>query len=52
MIIPHPVGQLPRETARAIADQALEEIIDAVTHPRERLANVYRGRVGRPGGGS
>ncbi len=47
VIIPHPVGQLPSDEVRAIADTALDEILDGVLRSRETLASRYRGRTGR-----
>ena len=45
LVIPHPVGQLPIEQVRAIADAAYDEIVRALTRPRDEVAGFYRGRV-------
>ena len=50
VIIPHPVGQLPSDQVQAIADAALDEILDGVLQPREAQARRYRGRTGRGDG--
>ena len=42
IVIPHPIGQLPPETVGGIADRALEEVLAALTRPREELAQRYR----------
>ncbi len=45
LVIPHPVGQLPADQVRAIADASYDEILMALRHPRDEVAAFYRGRV-------
>lgn len=46
IVIPHPVGQLPADTVRSYADAVVDEILTAVTRPRDEVARLYRGRAG------
>lgn len=44
-ILPHPIGQIPDEEMRALADQAFDEIVFALTSNAEQVANRYDGAV-------
>jgi hypothetical protein len=51
IILPHPVGQLPRHALDALADQSIDQILAAITRPRAELAHHFRGRAsGRAAG--
>jgi len=41
VVIPHPVGTIPREKVEQLADAALEEIVYVLTHEGERLEEEY-----------
>ncbi|MGH3756655.1 UGSC family (seleno)protein [Actinophytocola sp.] len=44
-ILPHPIGQLPRERMRAIADDAFDEVVFALTNEASVVADAYRDAV-------
>ena len=48
VVVPHPVGGIPPEAARALADGAIEEVHRVLTADAEALRREYRGRVYLP----
>jgi hypothetical protein len=50
VVVPHPVGGIPPETARAMGDGAIEEARRALTLEAEALRREYRERAYLPPG--
>jgi predicted dienelactone hydrolase len=48
LVLPHPIGQLPREPMRRIAEASFAEVEFILTASAETVASAYRGAVGRP----
>lgn len=42
--VPHPLGSLAEARIREIADDVMDEIIFALTQPKDRLAEGYTGK--------
>jgi predicted dienelactone hydrolase len=45
LVLPHPVGQLPREAMRRLAAQSFAEVEFILTAPPEDVAAAYRTRT-------
>ncbi|MEK6712237.1 MAG: hypothetical protein AABZ64_16840 [Nitrospinota bacterium] len=45
VVVPHPVGGIPPEAARALADGAIEEVHRILTTEAEALRREYRERA-------
>lgn len=48
VVVPHPVGGIPPEAARALAEGTIEEVHRALTAEAEVLRREYRERVYAP----
>jgi len=48
VVVPHPVGGIPPEAARALADGAIEEVHRVLTGDAETLRREYRERAYLP----
>ncbi|MBI2917978.1 MAG: hypothetical protein HYY01_08280 [Chloroflexi bacterium] len=44
VLIPHPLGDRPKEWTKDTAHKAVEEIVHVLTSPAEVLAREYQGR--------
>lgn len=44
-ILPHPIGQISDEQMRALTDEAYDEVLFALTHPAEEVAQAYHESV-------
>lgn len=47
LVLPHPVGQLPRDEMRAVTDESFPEVEFILTAPTEAVARVYTNRTKR-----
>ncbi len=48
VVVPHPVGGIPPERARALGDAALDEVRRVLTEDAESLRREYRERAYAP----
>jgi len=45
IVVPHPVADLKPEGVHALADRVLDEVLHALTAPREKLMAEFRDKV-------
>lgn len=48
LVVPHPIGGINPEGVKARADAIVEEVVAALTRPREVLLQHYRGLYAGP----